>query len=315
MHSGNAIATSAAVAATFGSSFFMMPHAASGQVAVGGVPYAGIHDEDVYTVQSILKKLGQYPEVMRTGYSDDAAETAVKQPQLLSGLTVKAETGNRPKKNSASYRRTALISIGSRGSHVVDLQQYLYRIGYYHGKIDGIFGSRTRQAVILLQRKTEILVDGIVGPQTWKSIENQHVFQKKTSDADSGTEKKQNRILLKKNETQQTAYKPAVKKGRKQAVKVKEFYVSSTAYTAYCSGCSGTTATGINLRSNSSAKVVAVDPAIIPLGTKLFVEGYGYAVAGDTGGAIKGRKIDVFFKDNATALQWGRRTVKVRIVE
>ena len=40
-------------------------------------------------------------------------------------------------------------------------------------------------------------------------------------------------------------------------------------------------------------KVIAVDPSVIPLGTKVWVEGYGYAVAGDTGGAIKGNKIDV----------------------
>ncbi len=89
-----------------------------------------------------------------------------------------------------------------------------------------------------------------------------------------------------------------------------EFYVSTTAYTANCNGCSGRTATGINLRANPNAKVIAVDPRVIPLGTKVFVEGYGYAIAADTGGAIKGYKIDVFFPSKADAYRWGRQEGK-----
>lgn len=94
----------------------------------------------------------------------------------------------------------------------------------------------------------------------------------------------------------------------------REFYVSSTAYTASCNGCSGHTATGINLKSNPNVKVIAVDPSVIPLGTKVYVEGYGYAVAADTGGAIKGNKIDVFFPSKSDAYRWGRKTIKVKIL-
>lgn len=93
-----------------------------------------------------------------------------------------------------------------------------------------------------------------------------------------------------------------------------ELTVQSTAYTAYCNGCSGKTATGFDLRSNPNAKVIAVDPRVIPLGTKVWVEGYGYAVAADTGGAIKGNKIDVFFPDKSQAYKWGRKKVKIRIL-
>ncbi|MBB6447485.1 ubiquitin-like domain-containing protein [Bacillus benzoevorans] len=95
----------------------------------------------------------------------------------------------------------------------------------------------------------------------------------------------------------------------------REMYVVATAYTASCSGCSGTTATGINLHVNSDAKVIAVDPSVIPLGSKVYVEGYGYAIAADTGGAIKGNKIDVFIASKAEAYRWGRRTVKIKILE
>ncbi len=61
--------------------------------------------------------------------------------------------------------------------------------------------------------------------------------------------------------------------------------------------------------------VVSVDPRVIPLGTKLYVENYGFAVAADTGGGIKGNRIDVFFNTYQQAISWGRRTVKVHILE
>jgi uncharacterized protein YabE (DUF348 family) len=94
----------------------------------------------------------------------------------------------------------------------------------------------------------------------------------------------------------------------------REFYVSSTAYTANCSGCSGITATGFNLKANPNARVIAVDPSVIPLGSKVWVEGYGYATALDTGGAIRGNKIDVFFSSKSEAYSWGRRTVRIKII-
>jgi uncharacterized protein YabE (DUF348 family) len=94
----------------------------------------------------------------------------------------------------------------------------------------------------------------------------------------------------------------------------REFYVSSTAYTAGCNGCSGITATGINLKTNPGSKLIAVDPRVIPLGSKVYVDGYGYAIAGDTGGAIKGNRIDVFFPSKSDAYRWGVRKVKIRVL-
>lgn len=94
----------------------------------------------------------------------------------------------------------------------------------------------------------------------------------------------------------------------------KEMTVSATAYTAFCAGCSGVTATGIDLRSNPNQKVIAVDPTVIPLGSKVWVEGYGEAIAGDTGGAIKGNKIDVFIPSKGAALDWGRKTINIKIL-
>ena len=95
----------------------------------------------------------------------------------------------------------------------------------------------------------------------------------------------------------------------------KTITMTATAYTAYCTGCSGITANGTNLRANPGLKVIAVDPRVIPLGTKVWVEGYGTAIAADTGGAIKGNKIDVFIPTKDAALAWGRKTVKVQILD
>ena len=64
-----------------------------------------------------------------------------------------------------------------------------------------------------------------------------------------------------------------------------------------------------------SRGTVAVDPRVIPLGTELHIEGYGPAVAADTGGAIRGQKIDLYMDSEHECWQWGRRQVEVRVIE
>jgi 3D (Asp-Asp-Asp) domain-containing protein len=85
----------------------------------------------------------------------------------------------------------------------------------------------------------------------------------------------------------------------------------ATAYTAGCYGCSGMTATG----RPAGHGVVAVDPRVIPLGTRMYIPGYGHAVAGDTGGAIRGNRIDLGFNSTAQAFQFGRRPVTVYLIK
>ncbi|PSL40439.1 3D (Asp-Asp-Asp) domain-containing protein [Planomicrobium soli] len=111
------------------------------------------------------------------------------------------------------------------------------------------------------------------------------------------------------------AKKAAVTKASAEPVSGKEMTVTATAYTAFCAGCSGITATGQDLRSNPNQKVIAVDPTVIPLGSKVWVEGYGTAIAGDTGGAIKGNKIDLFIPSQDAAINFGRKTVKIKILK
>lgn len=93
----------------------------------------------------------------------------------------------------------------------------------------------------------------------------------------------------------------------------KEMYVSATAYSPEESG--PTTRLGYNIHQNPNMKLIAVDPTVIPLGSRVWVEGYGEAIAGDTGSAIKGYKIDVLMPTKAQALSWGRKTVKVIVLD
>ncbi|ELC8443478.1 DUF348 domain-containing protein [Clostridium perfringens] len=90
----------------------------------------------------------------------------------------------------------------------------------------------------------------------------------------------------------------------------KMMVVEATAYAG-----DGITATGtVPKRDPSGLSTIAVDPRVIPLGTKVYIEGYGYAVAEDTGGAIKNNIIDLFLNSSAECKQWGRRNVNLYII-
>jgi peptidoglycan hydrolase CwlO-like protein len=96
----------------------------------------------------------------------------------------------------------------------------------------------------------------------------------------------------------------------------KELYVSATAYSyEETDGNNFISRLGYNIKNDSNLKLIAVDPSVIPLGKKVWVEGYGTAIAGDTGGAIKGYRIDVLLPSKSSALSWGRRTVKVIVLD
>lgn len=119
----------------------------------------------------------------------------------------------------------------------------------------------------------------------------------------------------KKEKADQPAPKPVSHKTSTKAHSGQKITVEATGYTANCEGCSGITATGVNLNSNPDAKVIAVDPSVIPLGTKVYVPGYGTAVAADTGGAINGNRIDINFATRDQALQFGRKNVTITILK
>jgi len=89
------------------------------------------------------------------------------------------------------------------------------------------------------------------------------------------------------------------------------FHVTATAYSPGCpiQGTGWRTATGRNARLPG----VAVDPKVIPLGSRVHVPGYGWRLADDTGGAIRGRRIDIRLMSRGDCLRFGRRKMTVRV--
>lgn len=87
--------------------------------------------------------------------------------------------------------------------------------------------------------------------------------------------------------------------------------MEASAYLPTDGSAEGLTATGIKARRG----VVAVDPDVIPLGSKVYVPGYGVALAADVGGAIVGNKIDLCVEDYSEAMRFGRRSVKVYVLD
>ncbi|CUH95451.1 hypothetical protein P22_1522 [Propionispora sp. 2/2-37] len=87
--------------------------------------------------------------------------------------------------------------------------------------------------------------------------------------------------------------------------------MEATAYNPWDGSGAGITATGIRARHG----IVAVDPDVIPLGSRVFIPGYGLALAADTGGAIVGNRIDLCMDAYSEAIAFGRRTVKVYVLE
>ena len=87
--------------------------------------------------------------------------------------------------------------------------------------------------------------------------------------------------------------------------------MEATAYLPTDGSGAGVTATGVR----ATYGVVAVDPRIIPLGSKVYIPGYGVALAADTGGAIKGYKIDLCMESYSECMRFGRRNVTVYVLE
>lgn len=87
--------------------------------------------------------------------------------------------------------------------------------------------------------------------------------------------------------------------------------MTATAYTSQDPGCGNYTYRGHFLRKG----LVAVDPSVIPLGTRMYIEGYGYAIADDIGGAIKGNRIDLAYENRNEALRFGVQKVTVYILD
>lgn len=172
-----------------------------------------------------------------------------------------------------------VIKLGMEGDGVVDLQNKLIELGYYEGDAHGVADASTIGALKNFQRSCGIAADGICGRRTYSALDGND---------DYGGE----------DEFGIPAYSRVV-------------YVEATAYSSAEPGLSAYTATGEICRRG----IIATDPNFIPLGTRVFIPGYGYAVAADIGGAIVGDIVDLAFDSVDECFDWGRRIVPMYILE
>lgn len=173
-----------------------------------------------------------------------------------------------------------VIKMGMQGEGVIDLQNKLIEHGFYDGEADGICDADTVDALKDFQRSRGLAADGICGRRTYLAFDGNSY-----EESNSYTNGFPN-------------YSRVVR-------------VEATAYSSMEPGMSAYTATGTLCRYG----VIATDPSFIPLGTKVYIPGYGYAIAEDTGGAIVGNKIDVAFDTIGECYEFGRQWVDLYIIE
>lgn len=172
------------------------------------------------------------------------------------------------------------LSWGSRGDAVVVLQKTLNNQGYWCGTVDGILGAKTYAAVKKYQKANGIPATGTVGPLTRKAL---------GIDSSNGS-----------NAT--------VSRGGTRTIRM-----LATGYCA-CAKCNFPYGGQPSYLGYPLGRgIVAVDPDVIPMGSRLYIEGYGSGIAADQGNAIKGNHIDLFFDSHQEALSWGMKTVSVTI--
>ena|GEM_PF-3375880 len=171
------------------------------------------------------------------------------------------------------------LAYGSRGDEVKQLQRVLSETGCYAGEIDGIYGAQTELGVKKAQGFLGQEVTGKANRQTVESFRRMIEM----SPSRSGASFRSTRVIT----------------------------MEATAYTPFDAGVIGITANGNPMRRG----LVAVDTRVIPFGTRMYIEGYGYAIADDRGGAIQGNKIDLAMDTLEEAFQFGRRPVVVHILD
>lgn len=180
-----------------------------------------------------------------------------------------------------------LVKFGMRGKEVVTVQNYLIKNGFLSGKPDGIFGNKTLKAVKEFQKAAKLQTDGVVGEKTFSALKK-YKGPKYQPEQPKPKQKHQNGV---------PAYRYAVP-------------MVATAYTRYDDGCGDYTYRGSYLRRG----LVAVDPDVIPLGTRLYIPGYGHALADDIGGAIQGNRIDLAMDTLNEAYDFGIRNITVYVL-
>ncbi len=256
----------------------------------------GMAGERVRALQELLYKRG-YLLTDPDGVYGTLTENAVTNFQADTGLTPDGICGdatmqkllylqeNGSGEESAYAAPGAVIKPGMRGDGVILLQEYLIDLGYLHDNADGLYGPNSVSALKAFQRDNGIEADGICGSSTYQALSMQ------TNPVDEPA--------------------PAQASDEAQVIFGRAVRVEATAYSSMDPGISLYTATGKFLRKG----IISVDPSFIPLGTHVYIPGYGEATADDLGGDIKGNRIDIAFDTHSEAMSFGRQTIDIYIIE
>ena len=320
----------------------------------GGVVYAEGNRGDVISdMQQRLQEAGSLKGDIDGVYGGDTVK-AVKDFQRSRGFPVSGaidEVTYRALRDISAGTPAPVVSSGGEsygdsGSDVKTIQRKLKRLGYLEGEADGIYGGQTEDAVTAFQKEQGLSVTGGVNSATRTKLNEVYVAQ--TGDYILSEGARGKRVIHLQNQLLLHGYDPGVVDGvfgagTADAIRrlqdetglettgvadedvwdaldnapyfrgkyTKTYHMRSTAYTPYDGGGEGHTALG----GFAGKGHAAVDPSVIPLGSIVFIEGYGYAICDDIGGAIHGNIIDVGVDTLAQAYQWGTKSrVKVYLV-
>ncbi len=237
---------------------------------------------------------------------------------------------------SSASRGASLYIIGDSGSEVSSIQRKLKKMGYLDGSADGIYGGDTASAVKAFQDDEGLSATGMVDGDTLARITSEYAAQRGEtvlSPGDSGKKviRLQNKLLLhgynpgsvdgvygegtaeavRRLQAEENLARTGIADGdvwdrldsapRFTGNYKKVFHMEATAYTPNDGDGRGRTAMG----GYAGKGHAAVDPNIIPLGSEVYIEGYGYAICDDIGGAIHGNIIDVGVDNYDQAYKWG----------
>lgn len=340
-----------------------------------------------YAVKAFQKDMG----LEITGNVDEETLAKLKENDLrfvkVDSSDTKALEVKKQKTLSINKYPDMHLKKGDSATQVHKAQVLLVKTNYLNDKADGVFGSKTENAVKAFQKDQGLKETGIIDGETFTHLENYFQEQQASSKAknekevivkkETVEEEKEFTSLIKvrkegEDENKHSKSKKVFVRGDKHAdisklqeklsvngystngiegtfgagtekavkafqrdnslkvtgkidsktrteieklrLKPKKYSrkmeVEATAYTSGVGGVGNYTSQGHKLRRG----YIAVDPNVIPMGTEVFIEGYGFAIADDIGGAIKGNKIDVAVDSKEEAMQYGRQKTTLYIL-
>lgn len=295
----------------------------------GGID--GVYGEDTTNAVRAFQKAKGIPV---SGAIDEMTYSALRN---VDSSSASYESSGGEEGSSAS-RGASLYIIGDSGSEVSSIQRKLKKMGYLDGSVDGIYGGDTASAVKAFQDDEGLSSTGMVDGDTLARITSEYAAQSGEtvlSPGDSGKKviRLQNKLLLhgynpgsvdgvygegtaeavRRLQAEENLARTGIADGdvwdrldsapRFTGNYKKVFHMEATAYTPNDGDGRGRTAMG----GCAGKGHAAVDPNIIPLGSEVYIEGYGYAICDDIGGAIHGNIIDVGVDNYDQAYKWGMK--------